>query len=154
MSYCPILDNKTFNGRLFTRAEFFKFQQDSINEKSGIPKPSTQILISPPKNIGQEHRHYIVDGEIVTSSRYKLAGQPNFSEGCDEAVLAVVKSAINIWTPSRAFVLDTYIAGDEIGVVEIGCICHAGFYEANIMKLVNALDSMSIENKIIKKHTM
>lgn len=39
--------------------------------------------------------------------------------------------------------LDTYIAGDEIGIVEIGCICHAGFYEANIMKLVNALDSMT-----------
>lgn len=139
----PILDNKTFNGRVFTRDEFLQFQQDSLKSKPGRPNPDTDILISQPKKIGQEHRHYIVDGEVVTSSRYKLAGQPNFSEGCDQAVLDVVKQAIQIWTPSQAFVLDTYIAGDEIGIVEIGCICHAGLYEANIMKLVNALDSMT-----------
>lgn len=86
----PILDNKTFNGRVFTRDEFLQFQQDSLNSKPGITSPDTQILISQPKKIGQEHRHYIVDGEVITSSRYKLAGQLNFSEGCDQAVLDVV----------------------------------------------------------------
>lgn len=139
----PILDNKTFNGKVFSRDEFLQFQKDSLNYKLGSPNPDIQVLISQPKKIGQEHRHYIVEGEVVTSSRYKLAGQPNFSEGCDQAVLDVVNQAIQIWTPSPAFVLDTYIAGDKIGIVEIGCICHAGLYEANIMKLVNALDSMA-----------
>lgn len=142
----PILDNKTFNGRVFTREEFLKLQENSINSKPGFVRPETEILLSIPKSIGQEHRHYIVDGEIITSSRYKLSGQPNFKEGCDEAVLEVVKKAINIWTPSRAFVLDAYIAGDEIGIVEIGGICHAGLYEANIMKLIMALDSMDTFN--------
>lgn len=144
----PILDNKTFNGRVFTKEEFLKFQNDSINTKPGLPSPDTQILISPPKKIGQEHRHYIVDGEIITSSRYKLSGQPNFSNGCDEAVLGVVKAAISLWQPARAFVLDTYISGDEIGIVEIGCICHAGLYDADINKLVAALDSMRIESNL------
>ena len=148
----PILDNKTFNGRVFTCDEFLQFQKDSLNSKSGSPNPDIEILISQPKKIGQEHRHYIVDGEVITSSRYKLAGQLNFSEGCDQAVLDVVNQAIQIWTPSQAFVLDTYIAGDEIGIVEIGCICHAGFYEANIMKLVNALDSMDIKNTQTKRN--
>jgi hypothetical protein len=141
----PILDNKTFNGKVFSQEEFLAFQQDSIHLKTGSPQPDTEILLSQPKKIGQEHRHYIVDGEIVTSSRYKLAGQPNFKEGCDKAVLDVVQQAIDIWTPSRAFVLDTYIAGDEIGIVEIGCICHAGLYESNLMKLVYMLDSMPVE---------
>lgn len=140
----PILDNKTFNGRVFNREEFLQFQNDSINGNKSSPKPETQILLSQPKKIGQEHRHYIVDGEVITSSRYKLAGQPNFLEGCDENVLKIVKEAINIWTPARAFVLDTYIAGNEIGIVEIGSICHAGLYEADLMKLVNALDSMPL----------
>lgn len=138
----PILDNKSFNGKVFTKEEFLKFQNDSINLIPGSPKPDIEILVSPTKKIGQEHRHYIVDGEIITSSRYKLAGSPNFSEGADDCVLNVVKQAIDIWQPSRAFVLDTYISGDDIGIVEIGGICHAGLYEANIMKLVNALDSM------------
>lgn len=149
----PILDNKTFNGKVFTKEEFVEFQNKSINQERNAPKAETEILLSIPKKIGQEHRHYIVDGEVITSSRYKFDGQPNFKEGCDDAVLEVVKKAIQIWTPARAFVLDTYIAGDEIGIVEIGGICHAGLYEANIMKLVNALDSMepNLKNKFKMK---
>lgn len=147
----PILDSKKFNGKLFTRDEFLQFQQDSLNFKFGKCHPDIKILIAKPKDIGQEHRHYIVDGEIVTTSRYKFAGQPNFKEGCDQAVLDVVQKAVNMWTPSRAFVLDTYISGDEIGIVEVGGICHAGLYEANVMKLVNALDSMPFENKLKNK---
>lgn len=138
----PILDNKSFNGKVFTKEEFLKFQQNSINLKQGFPKPETQILISTPKKIGQEHRHYIVDGKVITSSRYKLSGQPNFSEGADNIVIETVEEAIKSWQPARAFVLDTYIAGNEVGIVEIGCICHAGLYEADLMKIVNALDSM------------
>lgn len=141
----PILDNKTFTGKVFTKEEFLKFQSDSINLQKGLPNPEVEILISQPKTIGQEHRHYIVDGEIITSSRYKFAGTPNFKEGCDEAVLEVVRSAIKVWQPARAFVMDTYISGNEIGIVEIGCICHAGLYDIDLMKLVVALDSMPLE---------
>lgn len=148
----PVLDNKTFNGRVFTKEEFLIFQKNSSDLKSGFAHPDTEILISEPKKIGQEHRHYIVDGEIITSSRYKFAGQPNFKEGCDDSVLEVVQKAINKWQPARAFVLDTYISEDSIGIVEIGCICHAGMYHADLMKLVVALDSMPLDLKNNKKH--
>ena len=141
----PVADTKAFNGRVFNREEFLQFQQDCQAGKIGMPKPETPIIMAPVKKPGQEHRHYIVDGEVITSSRYKLAGQPNFREGADQAVLDVVKQAISRWQPARAFVLDTYISGDEIGIVEIGGICHAGLYEADLIKLVNALDSMEPE---------
>ena len=136
----PILDNKSFNGRVFEKYQFLEFQKKSDHL-------DIDIILSLPKKIGQEHRHYIVDGKIITSSRYKLAGTPNFSEGADDRVLEVVDKAIKIWQPARAFVLDTYIAGDEIGIVEIGGICHAGFYKADLMSLVNALDSMDYNPK-------
>ena len=144
----PILDNKSFSGKVFRREEFLKFRENSMYAKKGFPSPDVEILLSKPKKIGQEHRHYIVDGEIITSSRYKLAGQPNFKEGCDIAVLDVVKKAIAIWQPARAFVLDTYINSDEIGIVEIGCICHAGIYEADLLSLVAALDNMDFTKNI------
>ena len=103
----PILDTKSFNGKVFTKEEFLSFQVNSINGKAGI-SPDIEILLSQPQTIGQEHRHYIVNGEIVTSSRYKLSGQPNFSEGADPAVIEVVIEAIKTWVPARAFVLDTF----------------------------------------------
>lgn len=139
----PVLDNKSFNGKVFLLDEFLKFQKDSVEGRRGAPSPETQIIVSATKVIGQEHRHYIVDGDIVSSSRYKLAGQPNFQEGADERVLDVVRAAAALWTPARAFVMDSYIAGDEVGIVEIGCICHAGLYKADVMKIASALDSMS-----------
>jgi hypothetical protein len=141
----PVLDDKTFNGRVFELDEFLALQRDSVERKKGSADPDTKILLSSPKTIGQEHRHYIVDGHIVTSSRYKLSGMANFREGADDAVLDVVKKAIGLWTPARAFVIDTYVSGDEIGIVEIGCIAHAGLYEADLIKLVSALDSMPMD---------
>lgn len=146
----PILDNKSFNGKVYTREEFLKFQKDSLNFKVGSPKPDIKILMSLPKSIGQEHRHYIVDSKVVTSSRYKLGGVANFKEGCDESILNVVNDAIGRWQPAQAFVLDTYVSGEDIGIVEIGCICHAGIYDSDIMRLVIALDSM--ENTLVKKN--
>lgn len=57
-------------------------------------------------------------------------------------MLNIVNKVIEQWQPARAFVLDTYIAGEEIGIVEIGCICHAGLYKSDLIKLVSALDGM------------
>lgn len=141
----PTSDSKTFNGRVFTRDEFLKMQSESANGKKTAPKPDTMIVLAPVRKIGQEHRHYVVDGEIITSSRYKLAGTPNFKEGADEVVLDCVRDAIRSWQPARAFVIDTYIAGQEVGIVEAGCIGNAGLYEADLLKLVNALDTMPME---------
>lgn len=139
----PLSDTKAFNGQVFTSEAFRQFQAASRDQVPGSPSPATPILVAPVKKIGQEHRHYIVDGEVITSSRYKLAGRPNFREGADEAVLDVVHRALARWQPARAFVMDTYIAEGDIGIVEIGGICHAGLYEADLIKLVHALDSMS-----------
>lgn len=141
----PVIDTKTFNGQVMTREQFELFQAQSIAGLAGRPAADTPVLIAPVRTIGQEHRHYIVDGQVVTSSRYKLSGQPNFLRGADEVVLDVVRDAIARWTPARAFVLDTYVSGTEIGIVETGCIGNAGLYEADLLKLVNALDSMPME---------
>lgn len=138
----PILDNKSFNGKVFTPEEFLLFQKNCVESTPGFTSPETEIILAPTKKIGQEHRHYIVDGKVITSSRYKLSGQPNFAKGADQAVIDVVNQALSVWQPARAFVLDTYIAGEEIGIVELGSICHAGLYEADIMRLIDALDNM------------
>jgi hypothetical protein len=138
----PVLDDKSFNGRVFGREEFLRFQQESVEGRKGAARPETMIVTAEPKFIGQEHRHFIVDGAVVASSRYKLAGKANFSEGADPAVVEVARAAARRWSPARAFVMDTYISKDDIGIVEIGSIGHAGIYEADLPKIVWALDSM------------
>jgi hypothetical protein len=130
----PLADDKCFNGRVLTRDEFAQWRLRYPVE--------TPILISKVKVIGQEFRHYVVDGEVVSSSRYKLAGQPSQAEVVDGRVIDYARSMARIWQPARAFVLDTYMTGDEMGIVEMGCICHAGLYQADVQKIVMALDAM------------
>lgn len=138
----PVSDTKSFNGQVMTREQLVLFQQESMAGVPQRPAPDTPVLVSPVKKIGQEHRHYIVEGQVITSSRYKLAGQPNFKEGADGVVLDVVRHAIALWQPARAFVLDTYISGNDIGIIETGCIGNAGLYEANLPKLVDAIECL------------
>lgn len=137
----PVLDNKSFNGQLFTKDKFLKFQENWLKDNNGA-NPNIEVLVSEKKKIGQEHRHYIVDGKVISSSRYKFDGTPNFKGGCDDRILDMVENVIKEWQPSRLFVLDTYVHGDEIGIVELGFLPHAGIYDADLMKIVGHIESM------------
>lgn len=137
----PVLDSKTFNGQVMTAEDYNLWKSNILRGNDNFVKPDTEIIVSEPKNIGQEHRHFIVDDKVITSSRYKLNGRTNYSEGADRYIIEFVEKMIQIWTPAQAFVLDTYVTGDEIGIVEFGCIANAGFYKADVQKLVMALNS-------------
>jgi hypothetical protein len=138
----PVLDSKTFDGQVMTRHEFVTWTAKVLNGDSNFVRPDTEIIHATPKNIGQEHRHFIVNGKVVTSSRYKLNGRLNREAGADDYIVEFANKMAAIYSPAKAFVLDTYVKGDEIGIVELGCICAAGFYKADIQKLVMALDGL------------
>jgi hypothetical protein len=140
----PVLDNKSFNGRVMSSNEFYAWQSSIMRGEDSQVFPTTEILYAAPKKIGQEHRHFIIDGAVITSSRYKLNGRLNVSSMVDQRIVDFAARMASIFSPARAFVLDTYIAGSEIGIVEMGCITAAGFYSADIQKLVMALESMNV----------
>ena len=130
----PINDDKSFTGKITTRADFSVL-------KASIA-PNLKILLAPSKIIRQEHRHYIVNGKVISSSRYKLGGSVNYSNQVDDYIINFAQCMADIWCPADAFVLDTYVAGNEIGIVEIGCLCHAGLYASDVQKIVMALEEL------------
>lgn len=138
----PLKDDKAFTGRVMTIAEFRAWQAKVV-DRQGTLDPDTPIIYAPVRHIGQEHRHFIVDGDVISSSRYKLGGVTNQSASVDAYIIEFAARMAAIWQPARAFVLDTYVTDDEIGVVELGGICYAGFYQADVQKIVMALDGMS-----------
>lgn len=140
----PILDNKSFNGQVMTKEEFIEWKADIIKGGNSQVFPETQIIYASPKKVGQEHRHYIVDGKVITSSRYKFNGRANYAAGADDYIINFATRMASVFSPARVFVLDTYITGDEIGIVELGCACNAGFYKVDVQKLVMALEYMQL----------
>ena len=60
----------------------------------------------------------------------------------DREILDFTQKCINIWTPARAFCLDVFVGPNGPLIGEINNINAAGFYKADIQKLVLALNEM------------
>lgn len=133
----PLEDTKQFTGQVFDKEGWDDYVKDN-----SVLTPETKIFFARSKNyIQQEIRCWMVDGKPVTISQYKIGSRANYlnMDHNEEAVLFASKMA-KIFSPARAFCLDICLHQDEYKIVEIGCINHCGFYDANMSKLIQALE--------------
>ena len=139
----PTMDSKAFTAKVYTSDEWNKYVEDAIeNRATNYISDETKVIISTPKNIQQEIRCWIVDGKVATSSLYKLGSRPLRKNYDDEtAAIDFANKMCEIYQPARAFALDICLCGDEYKIVEINLINAAGFYKANIGKLIEALEN-------------
>lgn len=138
----PTKDTKIFTGQVFTHKEWQTYVDDvSKNYDTHLISDESRILVAPAKNIQQEIRCWVIDGEVITTSLYRMNGR-TFKKNFDDetAVLDFIKKMIGIFVPARAFVIDVALVDDEYKIIEINLINSAGFYEANIGKLVEAIE--------------
>lgn len=133
----PVDDGKAFTGELFTGAQWLAYAKDNKELED------VKILIASPKKTQQEIRCWMVDGEPVTISQYKIGSRGNYlnMDHNDEAIIFARKMA-KIFQPARAFCLDICLYNDEYYIVELGCINHCGFYDSNMGKFIDALEKM------------
>lgn len=138
----PTKDTKSYSGQLFTHDSWKEWikELDNSSLKQTL-STETKVLLSSTKDIQQEIRCWIVDGKVVTMSQYRTLFrriQENM-DGNDEAREFAQKMA-QIFCPAKAFVLDICLYNDEWKVVEINCINSAGFYKADMSKLLQAIE--------------
>lgn len=142
----PSKDSKVFSGGLFTKSSWKKWVETPVSADviESILSPETRIFVAPAKNgIQKEIRCWIVDGKVITISLYKL-GSKGFQQNYDheEEAINYAQKIANIFSPSRAFVLDICLHNGEYKVVEINCMNCSGYYDSNMNKLIQALESM------------
>ena len=138
----PTRDTKSFTGALFTEAEWAErrdhnlrnFRGDSFNE-------DTPIQVSSPKAIYKEMRFWVVGGRVVTGSTYRVGSNVVYSrEMVDPGAWEFAQSMVDEFRLADAFVIDVCDAGGCWRVVECGCINSAGFYDADLGKLLGEID--------------
>jgi hypothetical protein len=138
----PTKDLKIFSGQCYGLEVWNKYVRDTIASGTyDSIRERTEVLIAPPKTIQKEIRCWIVDGKVVTISQYKIGAkviQQNYDH--EQEAIDYAQKIADIFCPSRAFVLDICLYNGEYKVVEINCINCAGFYEANMSKLIQALE--------------
>ena len=141
----PVDDSKYFAGRVFEPAEFAAWQHQVCTLERDLGTsltPETLIQVCMPKQIQAEYRYWIAGGEIVTKSLYKRGNQVVYSSEVDERLDAFVRKAVADWQPHRAFVIDVCDTPEGPRIVEINTINAAGFYAADVQRLVWALEEL------------
>lgn len=141
----PIDDSKYFAGRVFDSDEFDAWRQRvcDLNEDYGTSlSPDTQVQVCVPKIIHAEYRFWIVGGEIATKSLYKLGDRVVYVSDVDERLDRFVRQAVADWQPHRAFVIDVCDTPEGPRIVEINTLNSAGFYAADVQRLVAALEDL------------
>lgn len=137
----PNDDDKSFAGEVKQFGEisgWYKQLESLANE--GL-SPDTKIIVSQPYNIKSEWRLWIVNKKVVTASKYRTYFKLTKERGCPEAVIAFAEARCKEYTPHDVFVMDICLCGDSYYIVECGCMNGAGFYAADIGKIVESVST-------------
>lgn len=136
----PCGDRKEFAGCVMDRGSLVEWQHKvlALKEDDGSTLVGeTLVLWAPVKDVRSEHRFWIVDGEVVTGTRY-----PKPSADILEEAAEFCREMIRKFNPLRAFVMDVCLSDGEFKIVEINTMNSAGFYAADLDRLVRAIEAM------------
>lgn len=119
----PLNDDKAFNGGIYN-ANTFKYKGD--------------IVVAKLKHISKEHRFFVIDGQIVTASLYKMNGSLSTSPIIDQGAMRFAEEMIQKFD-FPGFVIDIATVDNSYKIMELNCLNAAGFYDISLYKLVNSV---------------
>jgi hypothetical protein len=138
----PTRDTKIFESKVYGIDEWNNYIRGVDPESLERMQQKTKMMHCWPKEgIQQEIRCWIIDGEPVTISQYKIGRRVNMlNMDNNEEAYIFAKQMAKLFCPSRVFVLDICLYNDEYKIVEINCANMSGFYDINISKLLQKLE--------------
>jgi len=144
----PAIDSKAWAGAKMSRAEFMLWHEKVmaiVDEPGATITRDTEVVVAPIKHIVEEYRCWIVDRQVVTTSLYRRGEAALYAADINDDVLGFAQSlAREPWQPDRAYVLDVSLDAErQTRVIEVNTLNAAGFYAADIQKLVGAIERMA-----------
>lgn len=135
----PDGDGKEFDGQVATGVEMVGVLERAVLNDVRL-EPDHLMVVSPPYNITKEWRNYIVNGTVVTSSRYR----ENFrlsKSGTDipEDMIKFVEDRCMEYQPHAIFAMDIALCGGDYYIIECGCMNSVGFYDCDVSKFIKGV---------------
>jgi hypothetical protein len=143
----PVEDTKSFAGQMMNADEFYDWRKNIINGDFAFATlgPDDLVMMAPYKEIYAEYRLYVIGGEIVTGSRYKLGNRVFYTSDLDPKMLDYARERINEYCPRQAICLDiAQVQGDKLTykVIETNAISSSGFYACDMGRFMSAINEM------------
>lgn len=119
----PLEDTKSFNGGIY-------------NSNSILP--DVQCIVAPLKQIQKEFRFFVLNGEIIGESQYKMNGELFPSSIIDNQAKEFAKTMIQKF-PFPGYVIDIALTNNQCNIVELNCFNASGFYVINLYKFIEKI---------------
>jgi hypothetical protein len=137
----PCLDNKVFTGKVFNQEDWPEFRERMLtNGHTTSLTKHTKIQVAVPKKLTQEIRFWVVGGKIITQSTYRRGSFLFYDSNVDPDAIEFANQMINIFQLAKAFVIDIGLTPDGWKIIECGSVSCAGFYDADMQKLIMSLE--------------
>lgn len=141
----PCSDLKPFAGQMMSLDKFKDWVKKLFLLDSTVDLSMyTHVLISSTKEIYEEVRFFVVNGEIITGSVYKRHGHIVKKERVDHHMECwkVAEQLISIWEPHKAYCMDLARIFGGWKLIEYNTINACGFYACDMKKVVRAIRDM------------
>lgn len=133
----PDRNDKAFAGGVFDAATWDEMLGER-RSSMGVVLDDVVCWASATKSIDQEIRCWFVGGELVEASRYRLDGLLVIVRVDDPGIMRVAAALAGCYLPSANAVMDIALHGGEAYVVEYNKIHSAGWYAADVDRVLDA----------------
>jgi hypothetical protein len=138
----PTHDGKLFDAGLFDQSEWREKAKSIQANKPDLLAFYEKLQVATPKAVQKEIRVWIVGGKVVTASQYRVNMKYSVDSNVDPEALEFAQRMADIHCIADAFVMDVGLSGDNWKIVECGCINSAGFYLADMQKVIISLEDL------------
>jgi hypothetical protein len=137
----PCEDTKVFTGSVYTKEEWDEFVHYSLNNgHSTVLCEDTRIQVSTNKDIYKEIRFWVVGGKVISGSQYRIGNRTIRDKNVEPDAYDYAQKMVDLFQLADCFVIDICLTPNGWKIVEAGCINSAGFYLADMNKVLIALE--------------
>lgn len=148
----PVHDMKVFAGMVIYSGELEEWKETIQRYSDGYTtlRPETPVSLSSVKDIEMEWRFFVVDGKVVSGSRYRHWGLSDHRRiDLSSEPWKFAQEMVNRWQPAEAFVIDVAALNPfpdsepkPFSVIEVNCINSAGFYACDMSAVISAIERL------------
>jgi hypothetical protein len=138
----PNGDFKDFTGSIVDNEGWERFVA-SVKEGGYSFDDQLEVFAAPLKEIVEEYRTFIVNGKVISASKYRLRTMLDKKPGAPQEVINFARIMAKIWSPEKAYVMDVArLQSGECKLLELNCFNASGVYAAPLEPIIYAVESL------------